>query len=310
MVVTDVCTRPPGDDSKVAERQSRRPTGYVTSPCRDDDGHRRPVSGHADRAIPIGAPYRDAPTLQPRERCRRWMAVVVASHRNDRRERAERIEQLFTGTAAAAVVAHLEQIHLPQPPAQMALGWKPGVAGEERLEVSVLHQEHHRILVHVLAPLAPPRFGMEHREAHAVEREVLARAGRMPGDAVAVERGEQRGISRIGAPARQARAAIPPGIGPAGREPRPGGRRGHGRRRWRPASRRPAAPGTAPPPCAPHRGARRPAPHRSRSSGRPACEVPHRRPAPRRENVTRGLHRRQATDTGWCHARAQATAPR
>ncbi len=126
------------------------------------------------------------------------MAVVVASHRNDGRERAERIEQLFTGTATAAVVAHLEQIHLPQPPAQMALGWKPRVSGEERLEISVLHQEHHRILVHVLAPLAPPRFGMEHREADAVEREVLARAGRMPGDTVAVERGEQRGISRIG----------------------------------------------------------------------------------------------------------------
>ena len=49
----------------------------------------------------------------------------------------------------------------------------------------------------------------------------------------------------------------------------------------------------------------RPAPRRSRPSGHPACEAPHRRPGPRRENVTRGLDRRQATEPDRVTAEAE-----
>src|SRR6185295_17909681 len=79
----------------------------------------------------------------------------------------------------------------------LALSGKPGVSGEDSLEVAVLYQQHQRIFIQIFTPVAPVTIGMENTEAHAVEREMLSAGADMPGNCLTRELVEEGVIQRV-----------------------------------------------------------------------------------------------------------------
>ena len=169
-------------------------------------------------------------------------------------------------------------------------GGKARVAGEERLEVAVLHQEHERVLVDVLAPLrASPASGWStvNRTPSRVNcspvragmpRDAVGRAGRSRnpvyrGSATSAPGSTTSPVRTRAITDGSAAEVVGVGVGDDGERERPGAvplqeRRDH------------PSPGIAPlRPRARHP----PAPNVQRGSG-----APRHRPARRRENVTRG----------------------
>jgi hypothetical protein len=155
--------------------------------------------GHGDRAVPVGAPERDAVRGEPRQRRRRGVAVAVVradAYHADRRP--ELVEPAVARAAGAAVVADLEERHAADPAREQRLRRQPRVPGEQGAEAAVLHQQHYRVLVQVAAPLGPGRIRVEHGEAHAVEGEPLPRAPGMPPDVPGLEVVEEGAVDRVG----------------------------------------------------------------------------------------------------------------
>jgi hypothetical protein len=93
------------------------------------------------------------------------------------------------------VVANLEQVYRTSPTAHFGLRSKSGIAREDGLEGTILHQQHQRILIQVLAPTRP-LVGMENREADTVQGESFSPAPAMPGDRFSSELVEEFVIQR------------------------------------------------------------------------------------------------------------------
>ena len=186
------------------------------------------------------------------------------------------------------MVAHLEQVHRPEPAEHHRFSGKAGVAGEECLEVAILEQQHERVLVDVLAPFCPSRPRMQDRDANAVELEMLTGLRRVPGNSVGDEPVQKAGVSRVG--------YVGTGLDDqARREARHYGRQaaemigvGMGNHRDASGTGHPAAGETASPPFVPRPRLRLRGRHPPGSSAPPACGSRRRRPALRPENVTRG----------------------
>lgn len=77
-------------------------------------------------------------------------------------------------------MADLQHVHRPHLPAQPLLNRQPRIAGEERPEAAVLHQQDRGVFVQVLAPAGPTGVRMEHPESNPVEFPVGPGPGRPP----------------------------------------------------------------------------------------------------------------------------------
>ena len=88
-------------------------------------------------------------------------------------------------------MAHLEEIGLPHRGEEPLLHRMAHVAGEHRLEAAVAELEHDGVLVgHELAA-HPLGRRVDHSDHHRVDDERVARAGRAPLEAAAVQRSEE-----------------------------------------------------------------------------------------------------------------------
>ena len=136
-----------------------RPGHVESEPPRPPANFHVAAVGHdGDRALLIGSPDRSMLRAEALQRLRRGVTVpVVAPHRQDRHRGRQLPEPRRPARRPAAVMPHLEQVHMPHPPAQHRLRRLAGVAHEDGAEAAVTHQQHHRIVVEVESPAAPGR---------------------------------------------------------------------------------------------------------------------------------------------------------
>ena len=128
----------------------------VARPRRDADGHAAAVGPNVDGAVPIGAPHVDlAAASRPSVSGVGWpYRFASPTLMTAARGRSSRASEPPVAPAAPWCPT-LSRSTRPTRPAQERLGRQPGVAGQERLERPVLHQEDERVLVEIRAPIAP-----------------------------------------------------------------------------------------------------------------------------------------------------------
>ncbi len=257
------------------------------------------VRDDGDRALLIGSPDRSMLDAEPLQCIGRGMAVpVVAPHRQDRDGGRQFPEPVRPARRAAAVMPHLEQVHVTHTTPQRRLRRRAGIAHEDGAKAAVAHQQHHGIVVEVDPPAAPRRIGMQDREPDTVHDELLAPSRRVPGRARPAHDPKHLAIGRVGSRRRgfdhrahrhrsQYRAE-PAHVIEVRMRRRPA-------RRW---LRRLRAAAAEPPGSHRRRSGHPGARHRSRRNGRSVYAVPRHRPGPRPQNATSVGPRQTAATRG------------
>jgi hypothetical protein len=127
----------------------------------------------------------------------RRVAVVVVSDRYHGPLGTQRVEPFISGTAAAAVMTHLQEVDLTGQTSHRLFRGKPGIARKQYLEVTVLDEEHQRVLIQVFTPACPIPIGMKDAEVHTIQDKVLSPMSRVPGNVFGGEILEKAVIERI-----------------------------------------------------------------------------------------------------------------
>ena len=105
---------------------------------------------------------------------------VPPSDAEERHPGPQGIEPRGPRTATRPVVAHLQDLHLPDPIHEHRLGRPADVSGEQEIERPVTEVHHERILVRPQLATHPPGRRMQHRQRDPVHDEGVSRPRRLP----------------------------------------------------------------------------------------------------------------------------------
>ena len=160
--------------------------------------HGAPVRLDGYHSVPIGAPEGYPLGPKPGQDARVGMAVAVLAHANHRHLRLQLSDPRSACGTGRAMVAHLQHIDRAYPPLQQCLDRQARIAGKERLEVSILDQEHDRVLIEICTPSLPRAVGMDDRELYPIDVHPLARPRRLPENLVSFQGSQEFPIHRVG----------------------------------------------------------------------------------------------------------------